>query len=116
MENGTIAQPGTSTTKRSMNIVKKAVKHSIQEDILNKCNTKDEQLTLQGEITKLLIEEQSSVTWQSFIRKMPRNVMSFAARLSTNSLATPSNFVDGARGRWDSAPCAPTEMQHCSTL
>ena len=82
-----------------MNIVKKAVKRSIQEDILNKWNTKVEQLTLQGEFTKLLIEEQSSVTWQSIIRKMPRNVMSFAARLSTNSLATPSNLVRWARER-----------------
>ena len=102
--NGTIAQPGSSTTKKSMNSVKNAVKRSIKADVLYKWNTNVQQLTLQGEFTKLLIEEQSSVTWQSIIRKMPRNVMSFAARLSTNSLATPSNLVRWGKRKMGSCP------------
>ena len=47
---------------------------------------------MQGDFTNLLIEEKKCVTWQSIARKVPRNVMSFAARLSTNSLASPDNL------------------------
>ena len=35
---------------------------------------------------------------------MPRNVMSFAARLSTNSLATPSNLVRWGKRKMGSCP------------
>ena len=102
--NGTTIQAGTGATKKNMNLAKKAYKQSIQEDILEKWNNKVKQLTLQGEFTKLLIEEKNSVTWQSIIRKMPRNVMSFAARLSTNSLATPSNLVRWGKRKMGSCP------------
>jgi hypothetical protein len=47
---------------------------------------------MQGDFASLLIEEEQSVTWQSVARKMPRNVMAFAARLATNSLASPDNL------------------------
>jgi hypothetical protein len=43
-------------------------------------------------LEKLFIEEQYAVTRQSFIRKVPRTVMSFAIRCSTNTLATPDNM------------------------
>ena len=48
---------------------------------------------MQGNFTKLLVEEKQSVTkLQSIARKVTRNVMAFAARLSTNSLASPDNL------------------------
>ena len=47
---------------------------------------------MQGDFAKLLVEEKQSVTWQNIARKVPRNVMAFAARLSTNSLASPNNL------------------------
>ena len=47
---------------------------------------------MQGDFAKLLEEEKESVTWQSIAQKVPRNVMAFAARLSTNSLASPDNL------------------------
>ena len=50
------------------------------------------QSTMQGDFAGLLIEEELSVTWQSVERKMPRNMIAFAARLATNSLASPDNL------------------------
>ena len=47
---------------------------------------------MQGDFAALLMEEKQNVTWQSISRKVPRNVMAFAARLSTNSLASPDNL------------------------
>ena len=43
---------------------------------------------MQGDFTNLLIEEKQCVTWQS----ISRSIMSFAARLSTNSMASPDNL------------------------
>ena len=51
-------------------MIKKAkigVKHAINEEVKEKWNTYVRKLTLQGEFTKLLIEEKESVTWQSII-------------------------------------------------
>ena len=47
---------------------------------------------MQGEFTKLLIEEKENVTWQSVIKNVPRGIMSFALKSVTNSLATPDNL------------------------
>ena len=97
-------QERTTSTKHKINKTKLAVKRSIQEEVKEKWNNSVRKLTLQGEFTKLLIEENESVTWQSIIRKMPRNVMSFAARMSTNSLATPSNLVRWGKRRMGTCP------------
>ena len=71
---------------------KKASKDSINQQILDLWNSKVQDLTMQGDFTQLLIEEQQSVTWQSMIRGMPRGIMAFALRLSTNSLPSPDNL------------------------
>ena len=92
------------STKKRISIAKTAVKKTIKEEIKEKWNSKVKQLTLQGNFTQLLIEEKESITWQSIIRKMPRNVMSVAARLSTNSLATPSNLVRKGKRKMGSCP------------
>ena len=52
----------------------------------------------------LLIEENESITWQSIIRSMPRNVMSFAARLATNSLASPDNLRRWGKRKFSFCP------------
>ena len=72
--------------------IKIAIKTTIKDEVRGKWNNKVKLLVMQGDFVNLLIEEQESITWQCIIRKMPRNVMSFAARLSTNSLATPDNL------------------------
>ena len=49
-------------------------------------------LVVQGEFLSLLEEENTDVTWKSFIYGVPRGVMSFAIRSATNTLATPDNL------------------------
>ena len=81
-----------STNVQSTNRAKGALKKTINEEIKIKWNTTVRQLTMQGDFANLLIQEDESVTWQSIARKMPHNVMSFAARLSLNTLASPDNL------------------------
>ena len=118
-----VANSATQTTqerntsiKHKINKAKLAVKRSIKEEVKEKWNNNVRQLTLQGEFTKLLIEEKESVTWQSIIRKMPRNVMSFAARMSTNSLATPSNLVRWGKRRMGTCSYPNATLAHITNV
>ena len=83
---------------------KEAIKKSVTEDILELWNNKVNNLTMQGEFTKLLIEEQNAVTWQSVIRRVPRSVMSFAIRSATNSLPSPDNLRRWGKRRLSLCP------------
>ena len=85
----------TPQTKLQQNIKigKVAVKKSIQEQTKEAWNERVHRLTMQGDFINLLIEEESSIMWQSMIRRMPRKVMSFALRLCTNFLNSPDNLV-----------------------
>ena len=85
-------QPLTITRKQTMNTAKKLLKKTVAEDVKEKWDNRVRQLTMQGDFTSILMEEKQCVTWQSISRKVPRNVMSFAARLSTNPLASPDNL------------------------
>ena len=60
---------------------------------LNKYNDQTEDLTFQVEFIKFLHDEQQDITWKSYIYAVPRRVMSFAMRASTNSLATPDKMA-----------------------
>jgi hypothetical protein len=88
---------------------KASIKLSIKEDILNLWNTRIQSLVAQGDFGKLLIEEQNAVTWQSIIRKVPRTVMSFAIRCSTNTLATPDNLRRWGKRRISQCPLCSNE-------
>ena len=55
-------------------------------------NYKVSKLLVQGECVKLLIKEQQSITWQSIIRSLPRNILAFSIQLATDSLPSPSNL------------------------
>ena len=87
-----VRQNKPTTIKQSINRCKITLKKTISEEIKHSWNTRVNKLTMQGDFAGLLIEEEQSVTWQSVARKMPRNVMAFAARLATNSLASPDNL------------------------
>ena len=102
---GKIATTISQTTSKS-NILsaRRAIKTSIKEEVTYTWNNKVRHLTIQGEFVQLLVEEEQSVTWQSIIRKMPRNVMSFAARLCTNSLNSPDNLVRWGKRNMGSCP------------
>ena len=95
VENGTIQKTKQKdiSLKTTIKQAKVAIKKEIKAEILDKWNSKVRQLTMQGEFAELLIEEKESVTWQSIVRNVPRNTMAFAARLTTNTLATPDNLV-----------------------
>ena len=69
-----------------------ATKQSIREFTIEQWNTKVEKLIMQGEFTKLLIEEKENVTWKSIIYNIPRGVLSFALNSTTNTLPTPDNL------------------------
>ena len=73
--------------------LKKATNQIVARKFLNKYNDQAEDLTFQGEFIKLLHDEQQDITWKSYIYAVPRGVMSFAMRASTNSLATPDNLA-----------------------
>ena len=47
---------------------------------------------MQGDFTKLLIEEKENVTWKSIIRNVPGGILSFALNSATNTLPTPDNL------------------------
>ena len=74
----------TSATTRHQDIksVKIVVRKSIKEQIKDRWNNKVYKLTMQGDFTKHMIEEQTPITWQSVIKHMPRNVLAFAARFT----------------------------------
>ena len=70
----------------------KSKKKSIHQESLKYWHQRVSSLVFQGDFIKLLEEEQSNVTWQSIIRQVPRGVLSFAIKASTNTLATPDNL------------------------
>ena len=65
---------------------------------------KSEQISNSGNFTKLLIEENKNITWQSVARKMPRNVMTFATRICTNSLPSPDNLKRWGKRKVSNCP------------
>ena len=98
---------------------KRAVKKSLNETVMEKWNVKVKQLTMQGDFLGLLAEEQQSMTWQSVIRKMPRNVMAFATRLCTNSLNSPDNLVRWGKRKMGACPlcsCPNRTLAHITNF
>ena len=114
--NQTLGMRYGTTLRQSISLAKPAVKLSVQETVKDAWNNKVRKLTMQGEFVSLLIEEKESVTWQSVIRKMPRNVMSFASRLSTSSLNSPDNLVRWDKRKIGSCPSAPAQEARLPTL
>jgi hypothetical protein len=82
-----------TASRLSLPNLKKATKEIVARKFLEKYNDQAQALTLQGDFLRLLQEEQKDVTWKSYIYAVPRGVMSFAMRASTNSLATPDNLA-----------------------
>jgi hypothetical protein len=74
---------------------------------------------MQGEFTQLSIGEKESATWQSIVRNVPRNAMSFAARLSMNALATPDNLVRWGKIKMEVCPlcsCLNGTLAHITNI
>ena len=62
------------------------------DQYLEKWNDRVKNLIIQGDFLNLLLSEQSNVAWKSMIYGVPKGVMEFAMRSSTNTLATPDNL------------------------
>ena len=97
-ENNFVPSPSNTfnfqtASRLSLPNLKKATKEIVARKFLEKYNDQAQALTLQGDFLRLLQEEQKDVSWKSYIYAVPRGVMSFAMRASTNSLATPDNLA-----------------------
>ena len=77
----------------SLPTLKKCTNNLIANRYLEKYNKRAEESPFQGDFVSLLQKEKDDVTWKSYIYSVPRGVMSFAMRASTNSLATPDNLA-----------------------
>ena len=78
--------------KPKEHLLKKVIKKSVREDQKIIWDTKAKNLTFQGEFTRLLIEEKNNITWQSFKNNIPKGILSFALKSTTNTLNTPDNL------------------------
>ena len=75
-----------------MNKAKKATKASLREETLQIWNDKIKKLVMQGDFVQLLAEEKENVTWKSIAFNIPKGILSFALKASTNALNTPDNL------------------------
>ena len=89
--------PNPTTRKLQTEKVKKAGKNLVKELYLHDANHKADQLESQGAVARLLAEEEKDIPWQSLIFAVPKGVMAWAARATTNCLATPDNLAKWKR-------------------
>ena len=73
--------------------LKKAGKALVKEKYHKKAQQAAERLEVQGAMANLVAEEEASIPWQSLIFAVPRGVMAWMARASTNCLASPDNLA-----------------------
>ena len=81
-----------ASRRSQLPILKAAVRKEVSEIYLEKWNEATKKLLSQGDFLSLLISEKSNVSWKSVIHGVPKGVMQFAMRSSTNILATPDNL------------------------
>ena len=68
-------------------------KKLISEIVVEQANEKATKLESQGALARLLAEEKENIPWQSLIFAVPKGVMAWAARATTNCLASPDNLA-----------------------
>ena len=72
--------------------LRREVQQRIQDDVDTYWTDKISGLIMQGDFLSLLIEENSSVTWKSFIWSVPRGVAKFAINAGLNTLPSADNL------------------------
>ena len=90
-----------ASLKHQLPKLKVAVRQEVQFNYLEQWNSRVKDLLVQGDFLNLLISEQTNVSWQSIIYGVPKGVMQFAMRSSTNTLATPDNLKRWKKSRSD---------------
>ena len=73
--------------------LKKAGKALVKEKYHKRAQQAAERLEFQGAMASLVAEEEGCIPWQSLIFAVPRGVMAWMARASTNCLASPDNLA-----------------------
>jgi hypothetical protein len=81
------------TLRLEMPRYKKDANKMVQDMVLKKAQLQSKDLVMGGEFSRLLEEQNSSVEWRSLIHSLPRGLLGFAARLTTNSLPSPDNLA-----------------------
>ena len=89
--------PNPITRRLQTAKVKKAGKEAVRKSYLEEAKDKADQLESQGAFARLLADEQMNISWQSLIFSVPKGVMAWAARASTNCLASPDNLAKWKR-------------------
>ena len=85
--------PNAHTKRLQTKKVKAVGKKLITEMIGEESNAKADKLESQGAVARLLAEEKKDIPWQSVIFAVPKGVMAWAARATTNCLASPDNLA-----------------------
>ena len=80
------------------------VKKKVSEIFKKKSEEKASTMGFQGQMLSLLAQEEEDIAWKSSIYRVPRGVMAWAVRASTNTLATPDNLA-----RWG----RPVDLKCC---
>ena len=69
--------------------MKSGLKKVIAQDKFSKWNERIHSLSKQGNLMKLLEEEESDLTWRSAMYGLPKGLLSFAARAAIDCLPSP---------------------------
>ena len=67
-------------------------KKKVEDLYRQKSSAAVSKLGFQGEMLKFLEEEEQDIPWRALIYRVPRGVLAWAVRASTNTLATPDNL------------------------
>ena len=89
-----------TTIRKELPGYKRRAKKAVQAKVLEASQEQARGLELQGEFARLLEEQESNVDWQALIYSLPRGLLGFAARLTSNSLPSPDNLA-----RWQKLVC-----------
>ena len=104
-----------SNTEKEANLkkAKKANKDILKEESIKLWNEKVQKLVMQGDFVNLVAEEKDNVTWKSFVHNLPKGLLPFALKASTNTLNTPDNLR-----RWGIKKLANCSLcgNHCTLL
>ena len=85
-------------------------KKKVTDIFMKKSDVLASRLGFQGQLLSLLAQEEEDIGWKSCIYRVPRGVMAWAVRASTNTLATPDNLA-----RWGRPVSLKCLMEGCNS-
>ena len=110
----TINSKNNFDREETLNVVKRHINIALNEDYFIEMNKKVEELTIQGELVKLLILEKQNVNCQSLLNNMQKGVIESALKIVSNTLPTPYNLKVWKKSKSSKCDfCGNTEnLQH----